>query len=364
MSLFNRRRKTDDGPAAQASAPANWGPGAPAAPRANRTIDPVAYGLVPAAQIRADRAGPSPDPDTVATLVAAQDWQGMSTFLAGLPETSDRRFAALGGLGNAAANDDTWLRRWLAAEPTSVNALSIYAESLVSLAWQIRTSDRAENVTREQWNGFFRVLKGIPDVCGRAIEIDPADPAPWIALMNGALGLQWSNDEYRALWTQVSARAPHSFTATHRAWNYWRPRWFGSLELMEQFVEDAIAAAPLGSNLTMCRIQMLHDEFRPDGDAERNAFHRSDRMNRALDAGIADAAASDPTHIKLPYLRHWLAYELWMADRDPEAVQQFRAIDGYCDAEPWTRFANPIKKFTEVRADSILLSEDRGLPQR
>jgi hypothetical protein len=331
------------------------------APDAKRSIDPAKYGFVPAADVRDDHAGPWPDADLLDREVAAGNWQGISTFLEALPATSERRFAALARLGNAAADDDAWLNRWLAAEPSSVNALSIQAEALVGVAWNIRTGDKAENVAREQWAGFFRVLQDVPAVCRQAAEIDPADPAPWIVLQNGALGLQWTNEEYRKLWTEVSTRAPYSFTATHRAWNYWRPRWFGSLDLLDEFLDTALAGAPRGSILTMTRIQALYDEFRP-AEADQRAFYRSERMNQALDAGLADAAASDPAHVKLPYLRHWLAYLLWHADRDGEAVEQFQAIGGYCGAEPWNRYKNPKAKFCETRAHAVLTWEDAGRP--
>jgi hypothetical protein len=265
-------------------------------------------------------------------------------------------------LGEAAVQNDTWLRQWLSADPKNVNALTVYAHCLVEVAWGVRTSDRAQDVSEEQWKGFFRVLKSVPEVCQRATDIDPVDPAPWIALQSGALGLQWSNDDYRALWLQISARAPHSFTATRRACNYWRPRWYGSLDLMEEFVEDTIAAAPPGSLLTVNRIEMLHDELRPEGAEARDAFHTGEQFRRALDAGIADAAAADPAHPKLPYLRHWLAYELHLAGRHRESMDQFRAIGGYCGAEPWTRFKNAAVTFARTRVEATLAWEDAGRP--
>jgi hypothetical protein len=57
----------------------------------------------------------------------------------------------------------------------------------------------------------------------------------------------------------------------------------------------------------MTRNQAFYDEFRP-AEAAQWTFYRSERMNQALDAGPADTAASDRTHVKLPNLRHWLAY--------------------------------------------------------
>jgi hypothetical protein len=351
MSLF--KRKAQPAPAPTTAPPA-------AAPR--RTIDPAAYGFVPAAAVSKDFAGPWPDRDVIDGLVAAQDWHGMSTLIAAHPLASERRFAAIDRLGAAAADDDVWLRQWLREDPKDATALTISATSMVDVAWKIRTGHRAKDVSQEQWDGFFRVLRGIPDICQRASESSPTDPAPWIALLSVGLGLQWSNDEYRALWREISARAPHSYAATNRAWNYWRPRWYGSLELLEEFVEGAIAAAPPGSILTATRIHMLYDEFRPSEDPARAAFHHGDRMRQALDHGLADAAAADPAHFKLPLLRHWLAWELFQSGRHRESIEQFRALGGFAGAPPWTKWNNAAVKFCGTRTAAVLAWEDAGRP--
>ncbi|HEY2793281.1 MAG TPA: hypothetical protein VGJ28_13030 [Micromonosporaceae bacterium] len=206
-------------------------------------VEPTAYGFVPVDRIRTNRAGPSPDPDTVDRLVAARDWGGISAFLTTLPTTSERRFAAIGQLGNAAADEDDWLQQWLRAEPRSATALAVLAESMVRLAWNIRTGQRAEIVMPDQWTGFFRVLREVPDVCARGSAADPSDPAPWLALLNAARGLQWNRDRYRALCAEVGARAPYSFTAGVRSYHYWLPHWYGSEELHASYVADTIAAA-------------------------------------------------------------------------------------------------------------------------
>jgi hypothetical protein len=316
-------------------------------------VDLAAYGLVPAEAVRSDRAGGGPDIDTLNAMVGAHDTRALAAFFAPLPIAAERRIAAIAHLGTAAGNDDSWLRQWMREEPADVTAMSVSAESLIVLAWQIRTASSADNVTREQWIGFFRVLNQVPALCARATAIDPADPAPFIALETAARGLQWDNDRFRPLWAEVSARAPHSFTAAHRAWSYWRPRWYGSVEALEDFTETVIAAAPLGSNLSALRLEMLYDELKPESTPDRTAFWHSDRVNHALSYAIQDAAASDPDHVKLPYLRHLLAYQLYLADRPAEAIEQFRAIGGFCGAMPWDRFKDPAAKFNEVRVAVI-----------
>ena len=54
-----------------------------------------------------------------------------------------------------------------------------------------------------------------------------------------------------------------------------------------------------------------------------------------VNAGLRDAAAADPTHPRLPELRHLLAYYLSLQDRDDAALEQFRLVDGYVNALPW-----------------------------
>jgi hypothetical protein len=54
-----------------------------------------------------------------------------------------------------------------------------------------------------------------------------------------------------------------------------------------------------------------------------------------VDAALADAAAADPTHPRLPELRHLLAYYLALQDRDDAALEQFKLVDGYVNALPW-----------------------------
>jgi hypothetical protein len=346
-------------------APPAAAPVAPAPPaRPVRTIEPADYGYVPAKDIRTDRADGLEDTEWIKDVIASGDLPRLAAFVGSLPLASERRISAIGRMANNATDDDAWLREWMRREPANSTPVVVYAEALNHTAFSIRTASRAEDVSDDQWKGFFRVLHQVPDACAAATRMNPADPAPWITLLSAGLGLQWSNDEYRALWLEIAARSPHSFTAVHRAWNYWRPRWFGSLDLLDEFVEREVAAAPLGGNVSMSLIQALCDEHRPTDTAERTAFYHSDRMNQALDRGIADAAASASDHPKLSYLRHWLAYLLNLAGRNAESIEQFRAIGGYCGAAPWDRFKNPKQQFTSARVNATLAWEDAGRPAR
>jgi hypothetical protein len=294
-------------------------------------------------------AGPIVVEQAATAMAAAHDWRAMSAWLASMPPEHEERLAVLLKLGQAAAKDDRWLWEWLAHEPANTSALAVQLNYVVTVAWDVRTAAQPDQVNREQWQTFFRTLRNAKIIVARATAANPADPAPLIAMQTAAMGLQWSNDDYRELLAKIRDRAPYSFTSHHRAMRYFLPRWFGNLELVEEYVEGVLASAPNGTTLTALRLEMLYLEFRPDDKAGRAAFYRGDRFNRALDAGIADAAAADPAHPKLPYLRHWLAHGLWQAGRLAEGATQFGALGDYCGADPWNWYTNQAASFLEAR---------------
>ncbi|MCU7722855.1 hypothetical protein ODJ79_03930 [Actinoplanes sp. KI2] len=301
------------------------------------------------ARIDEGSAGPIAAEQEAAAMVAAHDWRAMSARLASLPPASEYRLVLMRQLGDAAAQDDRWLWDWVAHEPANAAALAVQINYVVSVAWDVRTAGQSDQVNREQWQTFFRTLRNAQMILDRATTADPADPGPLIAMQSAAMGLQWSNDEYRDLLGKIRERAPHSYTSHQRAMRYFLPRWFGSLDQVEQYVEGALADAPLGTALTAVRLEMLYLEFRPKEGPARTEFYRGARFNQALDAGIADAAAADSAHPGLPYLRHWLAHGLWQAGRPAEGAVQFRALGDYCGADPWNWYGDQTGTFREAR---------------
>lgn len=336
---------------------------APVAPAPRRSIDPAAYGFVPAADVRGDRPGADPDQDTVDALAAAGDWRAIAAYLAALPRTGEHRFAAIDRLGETAATGDGWLRAWRTAAPDDVDALSVRVASLIRLAWMLRSAKRAHEVAPDQWAGFHRLIKQAGPMADRAALLAPADPAPLVAKLVIDRARSVPHEEFAASWDRVRALVPHSPTALSRAYLYWAPRWSGSAAACEEFVEAELATAPVGSLLTRIRLIMLHDELAPTEAAARAAFWRGERMRAALDAALIDVHAADPSDPQarsLPLMRHWLAYLLHLAGRNREAIEQFRLIGPFAGADPWRRWQNPAAKFCEVRAQAVLAWEDAG----
>jgi hypothetical protein len=334
-----------------------------AAAPAQRTIKPAEYGMPLRADLRTDLCVTLPGLD--AAIAAAKDgrWEPVAALFAEVGDDWELRYLCTTALAEQAVEDDGWLAAWRHARPGDVAAECVHAYALVNVAWKIRSSDRAEKVGQEQWDGFFRVLREVPAVCAAAADLAPADPTPWIVLLTAARGLQWSHEEFNAVWAEVKQRAPLHFRAHSAAMSYWRPRWYGSEELMVRFVEEAVAAAPTGSLLSMLRLDMLNSEFRPKDPAELKAFWTSDRVTAAVDAALADLAAAEPAHLRIGAMRSWLAFFLTRGERWAEAVEQFRLIGTHIAAEPWSYSKDRTTLFTTTRANAVLGWEDAGRPE-
>jgi hypothetical protein len=322
-------------------------------------IDPAKYGLVPAAQLDDRFAGPDPEADAVAQAALAGDWRRAAAYLAGAGRDWDLRWYRLGILTHAAAEDDTWLKAWRTEYPGDPAAALVHADALVELAGKVRGAKLAKHTTAEQFEGFHRLLAEALPACQEAAWMAPEDPCPWIAQISIALGLDWSHDDFRALWAEITARDPHHFGAHVSALQYWCAKWRGSHELMYAFAEQAAVAAPQGSLLPVLRLYgLMEHAFRePKAPVYRQPF-----VQAAVDATLDAVEWAPAGHHRLPMVRHLLAEALFQTDRYAEAVEQFRAVGGYVGSPPWSYSANPVKAFVFARTNTFVAWEKAGCP--
>ncbi|MFD8693816.1 hypothetical protein [Kitasatospora purpeofusca] len=295
--------------------------------------------------------GDEPPAELAAALDAARsgDWRPAAGYLAevGGYRDASRRWARLGPLCTAAAEDDTWLRRWREEDPRSAAAALVQTTALVYRAWDIRTGKLASEVSEEQFRGFRRALREAEQTALQAVETAPAeDPNPWVAQIAIAMGLNWSREDFRGLWAEVVARDPYHLRAHEAALQYWCAKWHGSHELMHAFVDTALAEAPAGSLLTALRVQAFFEQITRD-KAPATAY-RTPEFTAAVDALLADLAQADPAHPQLQDARGWAAWGLVMNARTAEALELFRVM-GREVAGPWRDYDDPRKAFDRMR---------------
>jgi hypothetical protein len=327
-----------------------------------RTIKPAEYGLPARAELINKLA--EPHPLTVAALagVERRDTGAIMGAIDAAGNDWERRLSLVSALAGRADDEDSWLQAWLAAEPDNPIARMTYAKTLSTTAFTIRTSSRAEDVGRDQWDAFFRVLRQAPEHCLHAAEVAPEDPTPWAVLQTIAQGLQYDNDDYRKIFDEVVARAPYHVQAHAAALSYWLPRWFGSAELAESFVNQATLGKPAGTLLTHLRLEWFYFERIPKTPEDRTDFYHGPEVQVAIDEALADLRAASSDRPAYPTQRHWLAYFLTQAGRYAEAYDMFRQIGPYYGGWPWALAKDPVSRFTGVRAEAVMGWEDAGRP--
>ncbi|WP_251094685.1 hypothetical protein [Streptomyces sp. Caat 7-52] len=303
-------------------------------------------GLLPAERQNTELAAPLPKEwATALAAVRGGDWVPGAEVLTAIGRDWDRRSAFTALLAEIAAEEDTWLLAWEAARRDDPDAAGVRARSTVYLAWEIRGGKRAQYTTREQFDGFHRTLTAAREEIAKAAALNPDDPTPFVAEIWVALGLGYPNAEMDKLWAELTSRAPHHYEAHYAALQYWCAKWRGSQRLAVEFAERAAADAPLGSLLTALPLiaHFEHDE------SDTTAADNTPEMVARVDAALRDVAAADPSHPRLPELRHLLAFYLHLQDRNEAALEQFKLVDGHVNALPWRYRNDPAGYFCQVR---------------
>lgn len=303
---------------------------------------PERYGLVADAEVTS--TSPLEDLALAAVKddVRAGNWENAADLTAATYGDWDRRQRVVWALGDLAAKDDTWLTAWHTARPTDPHWAVVYAMSLVSLAWDIRGSAMATETTREQFDGFHRVLFEARDAAGVAASLLPDDPTPWITFLTLARGLQAEHEEFRAIWAELMERDPLHHSGHRQALQYWCRKWHGSNEMALSFALEAAAKSP---KFLAWPLHAAYEAQSTDPDMWKSpevVASLDSLLDRLADEGADTYAVRDD--------RGYAIYALIQLHRFEEALGQFRALGALADAGPWNYFEEPRLSFLSMRS--------------
>ena len=127
-------------------------------------------------------------------------------------------------------------------------------------AWEARGGGGASTVGREAWRLFEeRMALAERDVL-RAAELDPADPTPYVLLVEIARHLNRGEAAARGHLDAALARHPADVAAREAFFTFFcSPRYEGSLEKMGAFAEESVRGAPEGDLRHMFVFRMHHE---------------------------------------------------------------------------------------------------------
>jgi len=313
-----------------------------------KTIDVTRFGLPADRELTGERLLPEPSRIARDAYVAG-DWQPGAELLADIGTDWGRRSAAVAVLSKAAANDDTALKAWRAARPDDPDAAVVHADALTEVAWQIRSAQRASQVSQEQFASFLRILEEADEACQLAAKLAPEDPTPWEKRCTIAMGRQYSADDFREVWAGVMARDPLHVNGHARGLQYWCAKWFGSHEQMWAFAEEGAAKHPKLSWLPLAAAFEMWAADAPDP-------WQDPRVERALATLLPwlDGEGRDTPEEREG--RAYAARALVELKRGPEAVEQFRRLGTHTDGAVWSYSAlGSVYEFGKIRGRACQL---------
>ncbi|MFF4792839.1 hypothetical protein ACFY2M_24385 [Streptomyces sp. NPDC001276] len=330
--------------------------------RANRRgtagIDVAAYGLLPRAELDPARGGP-PVPEVAEAVRAVRegDWRPGAALLAAAGQEWDLRWDRLSALASVASHDERWLSAWRFERPKDPDAAAVYAQALLYRAWDARGGGWAKDTPAERMAEFHQLLTSSLYAAQEAAALAPRDPSPWVTMVTAARGLALPHEEFRPLWNELTARAPHHFSGHLNALQYWCAKWCGSDRLAHRFAQQAAASAPAHTLLSVLPLEASFERaLQGPGPVPLAGRNPKSEINAVLNA-VAAAPADDP---RLPGVRHVLAASLVLAGRGREALEQFRLLEPWVGAEPWTHHADPAAAFDRARALAVLRAGKRS----
>lgn len=325
----------------------------------------TAYGLPPREVLDNRRAGPPPpahrtaERQAVADAAWEGDWKAAERYVAAAGDDWDERWDRLELLQHVARKDDAWLGAWRAAEPGNCDAATLLARLMVHRAWEIRGSGYAHQVMTSDMDRFRAMLPAAIEEARKAALLDPANPGPWVVMITAARGAQYSRSQFRPLWKELVARAPHHYEGHWQALQYWCAKWFGSNRLMMRFARQAVRKAPAGSPLAGIYLHALNELAERSTSAPLPVTPLNRRLLKRIAASFDEVAPDDE---RLPDLRHMLARRMVESMLYTAALEQFRLIGPWCGAEPWRAAGNPVMAFETARGKAAKLSRTRPAP--
>lgn len=304
--------------------------------------------LSPDEIIPADPVGD--DVDLAHALEAARrgEWQQAAALL-GATGDADVRYERLWILAQESVHDSQWVEEWFAARPDDATVHAVRAELAVQRAWAARGAAYADQTGEQQLRAFSTGLDQAERLANRAIELAPADPAPWATLVQMARGQQVPQEEFERRTQELFERSPHHVQGSLAVLQTLCEKWMGSTDAMFGVARELAAEAPDGSAVcllpAMAHVEHhLHLESGRGGPAAA-ARHMTSGATRTELRECVTRWMRGPEGTPMPGARMFghniAAYAFWLADDPDGARPHLEAIGRSLNEFPWEYSGEP-----------------------
>ncbi|MET9427331.1 hypothetical protein [Streptomyces sp. NPDC003036] len=272
---------------------------------------------------------------TLRTAVAERDWPAVARFFAGLTHEDERAYACsyVGGLDGCEA----FLEQAVADHPGDPLARCLLADRRIRVGWGIRSSARAQHVSREQFDQFHAWLRRAEGLLIEVCAEYPDYALGWYLRLITARGLELGHSETRRRYDRLAEHHPHHYPAQTQLLQLLCPKWGGSWEAAFGFAEECAAAVPPGGHSATLVAEAHLEKWLDLSPREGGRWMAQPAVRDELTA----AAAHSVLH---PHYRpgfHWIsahgffAAALSLGGHYAEAAPHFRALGDAATRHPW-----------------------------
>jgi hypothetical protein len=233
-------------------------------------------------------------------------------------------------------NPDLWL--WL-------------GRTRVEEAWEIRPDVRARAVQADRLRMFHQAMESARAPLLAAARLMPADPAPWVALLWLALGLERPREEKDHLWAEAARRHRTLFAAHLARLITLSPGWGGTSQEMLGFARYAGSHAPDGDPLAAL-VPLAYFEHVAGERSGRSRGWSSFEVQREITsaAGRWHQARGTRAHPRALEAHNAFGAAFYLADMRRPARGHLSRTEGRFSALPWSHLGDPEKEFHKARA--------------
>ncbi|MGW8888292.1 hypothetical protein [Streptomyces sp. NPDC055749] len=285
--------------------------------------------------------------------VLSNDWAATEAYFDFLDHEDD--LAVASGVVTDISSSERFLEQVVAEQPGSALARTLLAGRYIITGWDIRSSARAKDVSRDQFRQFHDWLRRaeqlLIDVCAE----HPTYAMAWATRLITARGLQLGQSEAQRRYDRLAEHHPHHIYGQILLLQQLCPKWGGSWEEAHGFARACLESAPPGSHAGRLVAEAHLEHWLDDAEDGHSNYLRSAEVRDEL---LAAAALS----VQHPDYRpgfHWVgdhnefAGALSMGGHHREAAPFFRTLGNKASESPWQYFGDPAVQFTKHRRSAL-----------
>ena len=300
---------------------------------------------------------PYPELDPFGPATTAGDWAFVYSAYSALP-SAELRCGAIGEISKAEGAQAvlTSVAQRPGDGPEQLTARTILAANHIFTGWEIRTSQRAEHVSAEQFRQLHDYLRRAERLLIDVVARQPDNVQAWHLRLTTARGLGLGQSETRRRYDHAARHEPHFLAAQQSLLQQLCPKWTGSLQRLHAFALECAQAAPPGSLNGVLVVQAHLEHWATLSGKDAAEYLRSPKVRDEVTAAASHSLLHPAFRPVYPWVNAhgWFALYQSLVGNLPAAAVHFRAVGPFSPSQPWSDFFDdPQKRFQLHRAAAL-----------